>query len=244
MHLDRNDRASVAALSASTIWIGLAHLAGRWLHQHSFTWIAYIALPPVAAVAVMLLPRRGSGPALKEFVRAWWRILWTYAVVVSVGAVLILVVCSAVGYLPYSDRPGPGWGNIPPHFPRLEEISYFADWALLLVPICYLMGSLLFIFMAWLKWLGAPSWLARVFGGIFSAAFGMLAIASAGWYISISVVVGNIVGIICLLFGVFVLPSVSPKRETQLSIRVRASGIALDLLFITAILVYPFLRHR
>ena len=201
--------------------------------------MVYLALPPAAAITVMLSPKAGI---LKGFVKAWCKALCAFVLAVSAGAVLVLLACSAVGYLPYSDRPGPGWGNIPPHLPGLDELQYFSGWALLLVPMSYFTGSLLFICMAWIRWLEAPPWLARSVGGVFSAGFGILAIAAAGWYIAIAPVVGNIVGAVCLLFGIFVLPRVSPRRQTPLPLPFRIVGIAFCFLGMAWPLLYPFLQ--
>lgn len=162
---------------------------------------------------------------------------------VSLGAVLLLLLYSAVGYLPYSDRPGPGWGNIEPHFPVPEEIRYFSSWALILLPICYFMGNLLFLFMAWARWLKLPMWLARTLGGFFCSGLSMFAVAAAGWYIAIAVSVTNAVGVCGLLYGIFVLPRISPAREMPLSKTARSVGIALASLCLIACLAYPFLRH-
>jgi hypothetical protein len=239
MQLTRDDRTFLAALGSSTLWIAAGYFVSGWLQRHSFTRMVYLALPPAAAVAVILVCKGGI---LKEFIRAWCKALCAFVLAVSACAVLVLLACSAVGYLPYSDRPGPGWGNIPPHFPGLDELKYFSGWALLLVPMCYFTGSILFIFMAWIRWLNAPPWLARSLGGVFSAGFGIVAIAAAGWYISIAPVVANIVGVVCLLFGIFVLPRVSPSRLAPLSLPFRIAGIAFCFLGRAWTLIYPFLR--
>ena len=174
---EKKDVTLLAALISLTLWILMAYMGEHWLSQHGFARIFYLSIPPATALVVILLKKADAAPVLKEFAREWWRTVWTYTALVSLSAVLVLIICSAVGYLPYSDRPGPGWGHIPSHIPRLQEIGYFLGWAILLLPICYFSGSLLFVSMAWLKWLDTPVWLARSLGGLFSAAFGMLAVA-------------------------------------------------------------------
>lgn len=175
--------------------------------------------------------------------KTWFNILWSYCLMVSASAVLLLLICSAVGYLPYSDRPGPGWGSIEPHFPVLQEIKYFSSWALLLLPVCYFMGTVLFSFMVWIRWLRTPTWLVRILCGICCSGLSMLAVAAAGWYIAISLFVINSVGVCALLFGVLVLPRFSAHREMPLSRTTRTVGVALAFLCVSAYLASPFLRH-
>ena len=72
----------------------------------------------------------------------WWcRCLWiaaTYIVAANLlpNALLILVNCA--GYLPYSDRPGPGWQL--PHLPTLGEMRFFVGFAFLLLPATAIYG--------------------------------------------------------------------------------------------------------
>jgi hypothetical protein len=55
----------------------------------------------------------------------------TYALFLAGGTFLLLVVVSAIGYLPYSDRRGPGWYAA--HIPNVQEVGYYASWATLSV---------------------------------------------------------------------------------------------------------------
>jgi hypothetical protein len=232
----------LAALGTLSLWISCGYLVPGWMHF----WIrlSYLAVPLVAVLIVLLLIRKaGPGRVLKRFITQWCKFVGTYMALVTVGSVLVLLLCSAVGYLPYSDRPGPGWGNTPPHLPGIDEIKYFSHWTIFLLPICYFFGSLLFVFMGWMNWFGAPTWLTRMLGGIFSAMFGAISVAAAGWVISISVVVSNTVGILCLLFGLVALPSLALERPASLSPFGRTIGIAVNVLFVVGMLVYPFIHH-
>lgn len=238
-----NDRNFLSAQATLILWVGSSYLVDEWLRQHSFARIAYFALPAAAALIVWLIPKDDSILALKKFAKAWFNILSAYVAGIGTSVVLLLLISSAVGYLPYSDRPGPGWGNIPRHLPGLDEIKYFSGWAFFfLLPTCYFLGSVLFIFMAWIRWLNTPTWLARAVGGLFGYGLTALAVAAAGWYIAISPFVGYAVALLGLLFGIFVLPRFAPDREMHLSTGTRAVGIILALLGLTAFLVYPFVR--
>src|SRR5215472_8219291 len=105
-----------------------------------------------------------------------------YAVALAGGVFLLLVVSSAVGYLPYSDRPGPGWFS--PHLPTLRESGFFASWAFFFVgPFALFWGAILFVFVRLTGWLGSPKWFLRTLGGFFGGALGLLGIEAFGWYI-------------------------------------------------------------
>src|SRR5712692_1562273 len=51
--------------------------------------------------------------------------LWTLTV--AGGVFLVLILLTLIGYLPYSDRPGPGWQGA--HLPSLQEVGFFLGWA-------------------------------------------------------------------------------------------------------------------
>lgn len=222
-------------------WVGTAYLGGRWLNNHSLVRSIYFALPPAAYLILLFVPRIRSNPVFRNFVTHGFKMVCLYVFVVSAGTVLLLLGSSAVGYLSYSDRPGPGWG-MPPHLPGLDEIGYFSGWAVLLLPMCYFFGVLLFAFVTWITWLNAPSWLIRVAVAVFCAGVSMLSVAAAGWYIAIAPFVTNCVGVFGLLFGAFVLPRMSFSRKLQLTFMARAAGIGIACLGMIGLLVYPFLR--
>jgi hypothetical protein len=224
------------------IWVGSGYLVDQWFREYRIAYMVYFALPLTVYLMLALVPRTRSHRVCREFIKSGFKTVGLYVLLVVAGSVLLLLASSAVGYLPYSDRPGPGWGNVPVHLPRLEEVKYFASWAVLLLPMCYYFGALLFAFIAWIRWLKAPTWLVRAAGGLFCAGISMLSIAAAGWYIAIAVFVTNSVGVLGLLFGLLILPRMSLQREQPLSLAVRITGIASACLVMTAILVYPFLR--
>ncbi len=165
-----------------------------------------------------------------------------YAVVLGGGVFVLLVVTSAVGYLPYSDRPGPGWFS--PHLPGLQELGFFGSWVFFFVgPFALLWGAILFVFIRVLGWLGAPKPLLRILGGLFAAALGLLGIASAGWYIAISSVGVYGGGVVGLLYGVFLLPRFAAIREQQ---RRWWQWVAIGsaTLLLGAGIVYPLIPDR
>src|SRR5260221_3705187 len=67
--------------------------------------------------------------------------------VVIGGTVLFMIVAELVGYLPYSDSPGPGWVGIPAL--SLAEVGHVVSFGLgfgaICVPTTAIYGSLLFL---------------------------------------------------------------------------------------------------
>jgi hypothetical protein len=108
-----------------------------------------------------------------------------YALFLAGGTFILLVVVSAIGYLPYSDRPGPGWYAA--HIPNLQEVGYYASWATFFVgPFALLWGMLLFVQVRALGWLATPRWLVRTVASVFALFLSLLGLAAAGWYIAIA----------------------------------------------------------
>ncbi len=67
-------------------------------------------------------------------------VLITYVLATDFLVNLLLVVVNSSGYLPYSDRPGPGWQR--PHLPSKEELQFFLSFALFLLRGTALYGGL------------------------------------------------------------------------------------------------------
>jgi MFS family permease len=166
-----------------------------------------------------------------------------FALGLAGGSFLLLVVVSVIGYLPYSDRPGPGWYG--GHLPNLHEIAYYGSWAAFFVgPFALIWGVLLFVFVRTLGWFAAPKWFVRTISAVFASFVSLLGLTAAGWYIALSAVVvygGAAVGAI---FGGWVLPrftgAVGPIRNTW----VRWTAIAAIILVSFGLVLYPILPDR
>jgi hypothetical protein len=238
-----NDQVFLLLWVPLAVWAGAAYLMDRWVSENFIARIIYFGLPPATYLVLFLVPRFRSNNVFSQFVKGWFKTVGVYSLLVSASAVLLLLGASALGYLPYSDRPGPGWGSVAPHLPGLDELGYFSGWAaILLLPMCYFFGSLLFIFLAWIGWLKAPVWLLRAIAGVFCAGLSILSVAAAGWYIAIAAFVPCSVGFFGLIFGALALPRLATSRERQLSVSARAAGIGLACLGMAAFLARTFLR--
>src|SRR5260370_15455642 len=165
-----------------------------------------IGAPVIAALVVGWLPRSPIKIGLARFVKTWQITVVLYNLVVMLTVLVLLLGCSAVGYLPYSDRPGPGWGNVAAHVPRLEEIQYFGAWTIYLVPMCAFWGSVLFFLGAWAAWFKTPRWLIWVSGALFYGFLTLLATDAAGWYIAIAPFPVYGTGVAGALFRALILP--------------------------------------
>lgn len=166
-----------------------------------------------------------------------------YALFLAGGTFLLLVVVSAIGYLPYSDRPGPGWYAA--HIPNLQEVSYYASWATLFVgPFALLWGMLLFVLVRALGWLATPRWLVRTTAAVFAFFISLLGLAAAGWYIAVAgpVVYGG--AAIGSLFGGWIMPRFTGATGPIRSNWLRWAGVAVLVLALSGLVIYPVLPAR
>lgn len=166
-----------------------------------------------------------------------------YALFLAGGTFLLLVSVSAIGYLPYSDRPGPGWYAA--HIPNSQEIGYYASWATFSVgPFALVWGVLLFVLVRALGWLATPKWFVKTVGALCAFFLSLLGLAAAGWFIAIAgtmVYGGAAIG---SLFGGWILPrftgTAGPLRKSGL----RWAGAAAVVLGSCGLMIYPMLPDR
>lgn len=142
----------------------------------------------------------------------WWsRTLWiaaTYIIAADFLPNLLLVLINSAGYLPYSDRPGPGWQT--PHFPAGQELGFFAGFAVLLLPATAITGMAFAATGCIFGYCRLPRWVLRVIAApVAFMASGMM-MAGVGWLIAISAA-GVYVAAGCgLLWAIFVFPVLVP----------------------------------
>jgi hypothetical protein len=203
-----------------------------------------IGAPGIAALAIACLPLSPFKNELVRFTKNWFVCVAAYTLVVAATVFILLLGCSAVGYLPYSDRPGPGWGNVPAHVPSIEEIQYFGSWTIYLVPMCAFWGSFIFFFGAWATWFRTPRWLVRVLGILFCGFLALLATEAAGWYIAIAAFPVYGAGAAGSLFGGLVLPRFCGGTGSRIALW-KASVLVLGAAtMVAALLTYPLWRSR
>jgi hypothetical protein len=156
---------------------------------------------------------------------SWWsRGLWivaTYVIAADLLPILLLVFVNSIGYLPYSDRPGPGWQM--PHLPAVEELQFFVSFASLLLKGTAFYG-LIFAAAGWvLGFCLLPRWGLRVLAAPTAFLASGLMMAAGGWMIAISSM-GVYTAAGCgALWGVFVFPRLVPRMSHALPIAARVA---------------------
>jgi hypothetical protein len=164
---------------------------------------------------------------------SWWSCgLWivaTYVIAADLLPNLLLVLVNSAGYLPYSDRPGPGWQM--PHLPTGEELRFFVGFAALLLKGTAFYGLIfaaagLILGFCWL-----PRWGLRVLAAPTAFLASGLMMAAGGWLIAISSM-GVYAAAGCgALWGLFVFPRLVPRMSYALPI---AATIALPVVMLAA----------
>jgi hypothetical protein len=226
--------------SAATVYLVAVWNVTSLVPTYLLRTIAVAIAPIIPALVFWFMPRSTLKTQVLSVLRRLLLCSWLYSLITAAGAVLVILCLSSVGYLSYSDRPGPGWGKILMHMPGMDEISYFAGWALLALPGSLLWGSLFFLFVSWIGWFGAPRWLLRVFGGLFCGALTLLLIDAVGWYIALAAAPIWTCGLLGFLFGTFLLSKFATPAERHLSFRVRLGAISAAVLCMAAAISAPF----
>ena len=178
--------------------------------------------------------------------KTWWSsLLWvavTYVLTTDLLVNLLLVVINSSGYLPYSDRPGPGWQR--PHLPSKDELQFFFGFAVLLLRGSAFYGSLFALLAGVAGVFRLPRWGLRLIGTPFAFVSSGLMMAAAGWMIAISSV-GIYTAAICGgLWGLLIFPRLVPRFSYTLPLAVR---IIVPLLVFAAggyWLIRPLLPNR
>jgi hypothetical protein len=120
---------------------------------------------------------------MKSLLRDYIRALGWYVALIVVGLVATLTISSAVGYLPYSDRPGPSWTR-----PSLSfgQLGYYASWSVFLLFPASIYGTGAFAYHRLLRFLNAPLLLIRMLAGLTGGIISFVIAAGAGWYIAMA----------------------------------------------------------
>jgi hypothetical protein len=181
--------------------------------------------------------------ARKMLPNSWWSrglcIVATYIIAADLLPNLLLVLVNSAGYLPYSDRPGPGWQT--PHLPTSEELHFFFGFAFLLLKVTAVYG-LVFAVAGWvLGFCLLPRWVLRVLAAPTAFLTSGLMMAAGGWMIAISPLGVYIAAGCGALWGLFVFPGLIPRMRYTLPLAARIGLPAMMLAVGTYWLISPLL---
>jgi hypothetical protein len=179
---------------------------------------------------------------IKIWSSAFLWILVTYVLATDFLVILLLVVVNSSGYLPYSDRPGPGWQR--PHLPSKEELQFFISFALLLLRGTALYGGLFAVLAGLLGLCRIPRWGLRLIVAPLAFIASGIMVAAAGWMIAISSMGVHTAAVCGGLWGLLVLPRLVPRPSYTPPLALRI--IAPLILFICGgyWLIRPLLPNR
>lgn len=164
---------------------------------------------------------------MKRLLRDYGLAVGSYAALIALGLVLTLTISSAVGYLPYSDRPGPGW--IEPSF-SFGQVGYYLSWSVLLLPPTAIYGTMLFAWLRVLSVLGTPRLLLKVFAALGAGLLANVLAAGVGWYIAIAAFPVYVATALGAGWGALLLPRYLGPRPPPRSRWMRWAGSSLVML--------------
>ena len=182
----------------------------------------------------------------RTLLHRWWSrcllIIATYVIAADFLPNLLLVMVESIGYLPYSDRPGPGWHMLP-HVPRGPEWEFFAGFSLLLLGPAAFCGFLFAVSGLILGFCSMPRWALRVFAAPTTFLASGLVMAGTGWLIAVSALGVYLAAGCGLFWGLFVFPRLVPQMNRSLSTPARIALPILMLLGGTYWLIKPMLPN-
>ena len=136
--------------------------------------------------------------------------------VVIGGTVLFMIVAELVGYLPYSDSPGPGWVGIP-SFAEVEHVvSFGLGFGVICVPTTAIYGSLLFLIVRAMESVHIWRWLVVTVAALAAGFLSQFIIGGVGWLIAIGAVPVIVAAALGLIYGAFLLPARMPRAAATL----------------------------
>ena len=146
---------------------------------------------------------------MKDLYRDLVNALGRYTITVVGGTGVFMLLAPLAGYLPYSDRPGPGWHGGPFEVQWREFVGYAGFvlvWLLFFAAYGFVVAFVTLALVRTLERFGAPIALVRAAGGLISAALTFFLLGQVGWYISLGLVVGVVGALLSTYFGAFQLP--------------------------------------
>ena len=170
-----------------------------------------------------------------------------YLCAVTVTPLIAMILMAFVGYLPYSDRPGPGWYGLRLAI-SVRELRLFVDWwvfsALAAIPL----AAVLFVLDSLLSLVRKPRWLRMTASGTASLLLSGYLLLATGWYIAISGVIPILGGLAGFIHGAWVLSRLPIPVRTSSGVlswsRLGVGGVVPALVIALAALIPTLPRPR
>lgn len=153
-----------------------------------------------------------------RWARAFY-IFASYILASDLVPIILLLLMECIGYLPYSDRPGPGWQR--PHLPERAELSFYLSFALMLCRPALFYAAAHTLLAAIYALCSLPRWLVRILGGITAFLSAGLLMAAVGWMIAIAPIGVYLAAGCGLLWGTLLLPTWYTPRERTIPLALR-----------------------
>jgi hypothetical protein len=149
---------------------------------------------------------------LKTSLKQFGRHLFLGLLIILGGLFLYMTIAISIGYLPYSDRPGPGWYKKPFGI-GWDEINYIGSFILFLG--LYILGTLIVVYFLFrlFRLIGYNRIVYSILGGLIIGFLSLYWTLGIGWYIAIdgsTILAGGIFGLIygATLFPKFLKPTI------------------------------------
>jgi hypothetical protein len=180
---------------------------------------------------------------LKSLARKFAGTTLLFSGIVGIGTSLVLLASSSFGYLPYSDRPGPGWwGRV--HWPSWAEFANYIEFSPWFAYFCLYFGLGLFGLSLILGVAATPRWLNRLLGGAIAGSAAGLAVMGAGWYLALAEIGPYAAIILGLLYGVFLFPRFIQPRAQPIAMWMRIAAVFCSAALFVYWIVSPFLPQK
>lgn len=137
------------------------------------------------------------------------RSIGLYVLLVVGGSLCFLSLSPVFGYLPYSDRPGPGWIG---KFPAIgwadfwHSVVFLFGWALLLVPYAMVAGLIVFALARLLERVKTPRVVVAIVAALLAGFVSGYIVLGIGWYIAIADAPVYWAIVLGLIYGGLLLP--------------------------------------
>jgi hypothetical protein len=151
---------------------------------------------------------------IQNFSRQFLFAVVGYELLVIGGIAFFMVGAMLIGYLPYTDRPGPGWYG---PSATLQQIPMVGEWLKLRAWVPPIYGAVIFLLMKALSLIPRlPRAVVRVVASLLAGAIAVIWVAATGWYFALALSVQWAALALAVVYGSWFLPKVLyvPAKHT------------------------------